>query len=85
MNTLEINQLAMRVLLDCNAIRQCILHPDSYFTILEDLPSEIDKVEARVIANADVELDRETLHSVVSEVFDTLPDECRECEKINKE
>lgn len=85
MKNYEINQLAMRVLLDSNAVRQCVLHPDSYFTILEDLPSGVDIVEAKAVANADVELDRETLHSMVIEVFDTLPEGCRECEKINKE
>jgi len=85
MKNYEINQLAMRVLLDSNAVRQCVLHPDSYFTILEDLPSGVDIVEAKAVANADFELDRETLHSMVIEVFDTLPEGCRECEKINKE
>lgn len=85
MNSFELYQAAIRVLQDSNAVRQCVLHPDSYYKILEDIPSGIEKVEARVAANADVELDREALHSLVLEVFNTLPDECRECEKLNKE
>ena len=85
MKNYEINQLAMRVLLDCNAVRQCVLHPDSYYTILEDIPSRIEEVEARVVANADIELDCKYLHSLVLEVFNTLPGECSECEKLNKE
>ena len=78
-------KFAIRVLQDCNAVRQCVLHPDSYYTILEDIPSRIEKVEARVVANADIELDCKYLHSLVLEVFNTLPGECRECEKLNKE
>ena len=38
---------------DSNAVRQCAFHPDSYYTILEDIPSRIEEVEARVVANAD--------------------------------
>jgi len=85
MNSFELYQAAIRVLLDCNAVRQCVLHSDTYYTVLEDLPSGIEKAEARVAANADVELDRKALHSLVLEVFDTLPDECWECGKINRE
>jgi len=85
MNNYQNYKFAIRVLQDCNAVRQCVLHPDSYYKILEDIPSGIEKVEARVAANADVELDREALHSLVLEVFSTLPGECRECEKISKE
>jgi len=85
MNSFELYQAAIRVLQDCNAVRQCVFHPDSYYTILEDIPSGIEKVEARVAANADVELGREALHSLVLEVFETLPEECRECENQNKE
>lgn len=85
MNSLEINRFAMRILQNCNAVKQCVLHPDSCYTIQEDIPSGIEKVEARVVANADVELDRKVLHSMVLNVFNTLPDECRECEKLNKE
>ena len=77
MNNYQNYKFAIRVLQDCNAVRQCVLHPDSYYKILEDIPSGIEKVEARVAANADVELDREALHSLVLEVFSTLPGECR--------
>jgi hypothetical protein len=85
MNSFELYQAAIRVLQDCNAVGQCVLHPDSYYTILEDIPSGIEKLEARVVVSADVELDRVALHSLVPEVFNTLPGECRECEKISKE
>lgn len=85
MNNYQNYKFAIRVLQDSNAVRQCAFHPDSYYTILEDIPSGIEEVEARVVANADIELDREALHSLVLEVFNTLPDECRECEKLNKE
>lgn len=85
MNNYQNYKFAIRVLQDSYAVRQCVLHPDSYYKILEDIPSGIEKVEARVAANADVELDRESLHSLVLEVFNTLPEGCKECEKINKE
>ncbi len=85
MKNYENYKAAVSVLQSCNAVRQCVLHPDSYYKILEDIPSGIEKVEARVAANADVELDCKYLHSLVLEVFNTLPGECRECEKLNKE
>lgn len=85
MNSFELYKVAIRVLQDGNAVKPCIFHPDSYYAMLEDIPSGIEKIEAKVVANADIELDREKLHSLVHEVFDSLPDECRECEKINKE
>ena len=80
------NNEIIDILLKVCAIRQCQYHPDSYVKIMDDVPEIAYAYGANYLKeNQPIGISFKEFASLIKSTFDTLPEECYDCNQLEKE
>lgn len=80
------NQEVVNILLKVNAIKQCLLHPDSYIKVMDNMPRKAYAYAANYLKEIrPIEMSFEEFASLIEDTFKILPEECWECMKLAEE
>jgi hypothetical protein len=86
MNDLYLNSYIEKILLDSNAAKECPIHLGSYYKATDKIPQKAFIEGAKLVNEKYIDLDHATFRSHMVEYFNNiLPEECMECEKLNRE
>ena len=79
-------QEIINILLKVKAIKQCPLHPDSYIKVMDDVP-EITYAYGAIFLKEiqPTKITFKEFASLIKSTFDLLPEECYDCNQVEKE
>lgn len=86
MDDLYLDSYFEKILLNSNAAKECPIHLGSYYKATDKIPQKAFIEGAKLVNEGYINHDHTTFRSLMVNFFNNiLPEECMECEKLNRE
>ena len=86
MNDLYLDSYFEKILLNSNAAKECPIHLGSYYKATDKIPPKAFIEGAKLVNEGCININHATFRSHIVDYFNNiLPEECMECEKLNRE